>query len=113
MNDDEFENESNSSASDSGNDISDSNDNSELPGNEEEGSSESEGTSEVDYSELLTDISGTCDNISAQVEVLNDNVVILNENLKFGIGLLFVIVFFLMIKTAYHIIGSILGLNKA
>lgn len=113
MNDDEFENESYSPSSDSGDNIGDSNDNNDLQGNEEEESSESEGTPEVDYSELLIDISGTCDNISAQVEVLNDNVVILNDNLKFGIGLLFVIVFFLMIKTAYHIIGSVLGLNKA
>lgn len=111
--DNEFEINNNIITSDSVSDSDSDSVSDELHGNEENEQSQSEGIDEVDYSDLLTSINGSCSDINAQVEVLNENVIVLNENIKFGISLLFVIVVFLLIKCAYHILGSILGLNKA
>lgn len=80
---------------------------------EEDESDLREGSSEDSFDADLTNIDTNVDSLVLQIDNLNENVNVLNENVKFGIGLLFVVVFCLMIRFAYHILGSILGLNKA
>lgn len=108
-----FENESNNASISSSSVDLDSYDDTDVSGYEEEESGESEGISEVDYTDLLTCIDGNITDITAQIDVLNENVNVLNENIKFCTCLVFVVVVFLLIKCAYHILGSVLGLNKA
>lgn len=80
---------------------------------EEIGENESGGSIENFDSSVFSNIDTNVDSLVLQVDNLNENVNVLNENLKFGICLLFVIVFSLMIRFAYHILGTILGLNKS
>ena len=66
----------------------------------------------IDYSSSLDDVNSSLESLILQVDNLNDNVCIMNENLKFCVGLECAIVFFLLVKTAYHILNNLLGLGK-
>ena len=65
---------------------------------------------DTDYSDLLGSIDSYCslsleqiESLSVQLDNLNTNVCILNENIKFGIGLLFTLTFLLFLKFIYNI----------
>lgn len=75
---------------------------------------------DTDYSDLLGSIDSYCslsleqiESLSVQLDNLNTNVCILNENIKFGIGLLFTLTFLLFLKFIYNIFIKVLGLGKA
>ena len=89
-----------------------------------EGSSSSEtgedSQYDTDYTDLLGSIDSTCslsleqiESLSVQLDNLNNNVCILNENIKFGIGLLFTLTFLIFLKFIYNIFIKVLGLGKA
>ena len=66
---------------------------------------------DTDYSDLLGSIDSTCslsleqiESLSVQLDNLNNNVCTLNENVKFGIGLLFTCTFLLFLKLIYNML---------
>ena len=67
----------------------------------------------IDYSSDFDDVNSSLESLMVQVDNLNENVCVVNENLKFCIGLTCAIVFFLVIKTCSYILNTILGLGKA
>ena len=69
--------------------------------------------SNIDYSSDFDDVNSSLESLMIQVDNLNENVCVVNENLKFCIGLTCAIVFFLVVKTCSYILNTILGLGKA
>ena len=69
--------------------------------------------SSLDYSSDFDDVNSSLESLMVQVDNLNENVCVVNENLKFCIGLTCAIVFFLVVKTCSYILNTILGLGKA
>ena len=78
---------------------------------ESEDSNDSQETS-IDYTSSLDDVNSSLESLILQTDNLNENVCIMNENLKLCIGLECAIVFFLLLKTGYHILNNLLGLGK-
>lgn len=73
----------------------------------------------TDYSDLLGNIDSTCtynseqiESVIVQLDALNNNVNTLNENIKIGIGLMFVLVVFFGIKAISYLLNKVLGLGS-
>ena len=73
---------------------------------------ESDEESNLDYSSSLDDVNSSLESLIIQVDNLNENVCVMNENLKLCIGLICAVVFFLLVRTCSYILNSILGLGK-
>lgn len=89
----------------------------EVPSSSEAGENSEYNT---DYSDILGSIDSNCslsveqtESLMVQLDNLNNNLVTLNENLKVGVGFIFVITFVICFKVAFNILFKVLGLGQA
>lgn len=83
-----------------------------IDGEEEESSLDSE-TNNIDYTDYYNSLIDNQLLIESQIDNLNENVNVLNENLKVVIGLNFAVCVLLFIVCFWRILNNLLGVGKA
>ena len=74
----------------------------------------------TDYSDILGSIDSTTtlsleqiESLSVQVDNLNNNICILNENIRLGVGFSFCILIILCVRVVFSLFNKVLGLGQA